>query len=38
MIQEWYGGREALFEEGIEGAANYASGLWRNGNDITQSV
>ena len=26
-----------LFKEGIEGVANYASGLWRNGNDTLDS-
>ena len=31
MIQEWYGGREALFKEGIEGAGRFADGLGRHG-------
>ena len=32
MIQEWYGGREALLQEGTVGAARFAGGLGRHGN------
>ena len=32
MIQEWYGGREALLQEGIVGATRFAGGLGRHGN------
>lgn len=31
MVQEWYGGREALLQEGIAGAGRFASGLGRHG-------
>lgn len=31
MTQEWYGGREALLQEGIAGAARFAGGLGRHG-------
>lgn len=31
LIQEWYNGREALIEDGVTGAARFASGLGRHG-------
>lgn len=31
MVQEWYGGREALLNEGIAGAARFAAGQGRHG-------
>lgn len=31
MVQEWYGGREALLKEGIAGAGRFATGLGRHG-------
>jgi enoyl-CoA hydratase len=31
LIQEWYNGREALIEDGVEGAARFRDGLGRHG-------
>ena len=32
IVQEWYGGREALIEDGIAGAIRFKEGLGRHGN------